>query len=380
MCIAFCRIIRLFIVPTLLLTVVLTANANLQQHNLPDSPKKPRFELRDRDWPANPGEASICLWKDDALAAFSIAIDDNNAMNVPWWMEMCKKYDLRPTWFIITNLVEDAKRSQQGGAWELWRKVVAAGYDVQSHTVSHMADAKLPDWKGVDSEYGDSQKVIEKNISGHRCLTLAYPGGKGVNELNDPVVAAKYYIGCRGVCPFANAANQIDYTRVNANSRFDVEGAKFPQVNLSIVFDPSPNNRLWRGWYFGFTHFVKSDEETMEQFEKKFAYVQEKIKNNDLWMALFREGCQYGQERDTAHIEVQERGPAKIVLNLSDDMDDKLFDFPLTLKVRLHPSWKSAEASQSARPIECKIVERNGANYALVQAVPDHGPIVLVPR
>ena len=352
------------------------AEADNQKRNLPEKPLKPRFELRDRDWPANAGDASICLWKDDALAAFTIAIDDNCASNIPWWMEMCSKYGLRPTWFIVTDGI-GGPRAMNSGTWDTWKKVSEAGFDVQSHTVHHLV-TDSPTWKNMEADYAESKEAIEANIPGIKCLTLAYPGGKG-QEMNDPALAAKYYIGARSTRPFANPANQINYMEVNASSQFRIDDAEYPTMNLNIVFDPSPKNNLWRGWSFGFLHYIKPDDETHAAVEKKFAYVLGKVKSNDLWPALFREGCQYGQERDTAHLAVKERGADKIVFSLSDEMDDLLFDFPLTVKIRLDASWKTAKAMQGGKPAECKIVQHDGASYALVQAVPDRGDVSLVP-
>jgi hypothetical protein len=67
----------------------------------------------------------------------------------------------------------------------------------------------------------------------------------------------------------------------------------------------------------------------------------------------------------------------KIVLNLADEMDDKRFDFPLTIKVRVDPSWKAVKAVQGDRAVEAKLLEHDGAAYALVQVVPDYGDVSL---
>ncbi len=41
--------------------------------------ESPRFELTERVWPAEVHKPHVCLWKDDALAAVSITVDDNTA-------------------------------------------------------------------------------------------------------------------------------------------------------------------------------------------------------------------------------------------------------------------------------------------------------------
>ena len=52
---------------------------------------------------------------------------------------------------------------------------------------------------------------------------------------------------------------------------------------------------------------------------------------------------------------------------------------PLTLKVRLPDTWTSVRATQGGKPVAARIVEHDGALYALVDAVPDRGEIVLAP-
>ena len=69
----------------------------------------------------------------------------------------------------------------------------------------------------------------------------------------------------------------------------------------------------------------------------------------------------------------------RIALSLADRMDDALFDEPLTLKVRLPDAWRGVRATQGGKVIAAAFVEHDGAPYALVDAVPDRGEIVLVP-
>ena len=86
---------------------------------------------------------------------------------------------------------------------------------------------------------------------------------------------------------------------------------------------------------------------------------------------------QYGQERDTAHLEVKSAAADKIELSLADEMDDTRFDFPLTVKVRVSPSWKAVRAEQGGQAVEAKLLENDGATYALVQIAPDRGDVSL---
>jgi len=292
-----------------------------------------------------------------------------------------KKYDLHSTWWLVTNWIGSGGNS---GTWEIWKNVLAQGHDVQSHSVNHL-NTKSPTWTGkMDDEYGNSQKAINENVPGARCLTLAFPGGAG-QEINDPAIAARYYIAARGGYPFINQANLINYSSINATSGYYVDEGKMFGTNMMDAFEKSPKNKFYRGWWVGFSHWIHTDKpEDMAALDLKLSKIAAKVKTGELWLGLFREVAQYGQERDTAKLKVKSATADKIVLSLTDDMDDTLFDFPLTIKVRLDPSWKAATAKQGTnaenmKEVGCKIVEHNGAKFALVQVVPDRGDVVLTP-
>jgi len=361
-----------------------------------EPPVKPRFEIKERDWPAQYGEASVCLWKDDALAVLSFTIDDNCFSDTPWWLEMGKKYDLRFTWFVITRRITKGENPGTSGTWEGWRKIKAAGHDVQSHTALH-GHIEDPEWKGIEAEYANSKKDIEDNMPGHKCLVLGYFGG-GNSYLNDPAIAAKYYIGARS-SGLLNKANQINYMLIHTTggiSDFPIGDGQHASQDLKSLIEKGkgPMGDYYRGWMSVNSHFVGADFKSIsdpakrEIFAKKFgelsaavekrlAAVQKMVQEGQLWVGLVREVCLYGQERDSAQLKVTEKAAGKIVFTLTDGKDDPRFDFPLTVKVRLDPSWKTVKATQNAKPIDAKLVARDGAVYALVQAVPDRGEVTL---
>jgi Polysaccharide deacetylase len=349
---------------------------NRQQRILAEAPAAGRFTIKDRDWPTQPGEASICLWKDDALAALSITVDDNWAADHPWWLEMGQKYGLRVTWFVISGRVSGS--NPFNGTWAGFRKLLDAGHDVQSHSVTHL-HTEEPGWKDVEWEYAESAKQIEAGLPGHRAVALAYPGGKNSN-LNDPAIAAKYYIGCRGATGSVNPANKINYLRTNSLGGVpNIGTAQWESQDLLSALESgrAKNKDLYRAWYCCHFHGVDKPE-VRAAVEKSFAFVSEKTKAGELWPGLFADVIRYGQERDTARLEVRKATPQQVVLAVADDMDDTLFDYPLTVKLRL--AWPSAQATQNGKAAACRVIEHAGAKFALVDVVPDRGEVVIVSK
>ena len=343
------------------------AFAKEQLPNLSEEKPAARFKVAGITWPAKPGDAEVCLWKDDKLAPVCITVDDNSAPDVPWWLEMGDKYGLKITWFLISKNVGG---NGVGGTWKLWTDVLAKGHDVQSHSHTHL-HTDDPGWQNIEWEYSESKKLIEENLPGHRVRFLAYPGGAN-SSLNDRTVAAKYYAGARGATGTLVNPGLIDYLSTRAITEDSFDNPKAPWADFKRVLDP--NDKLYRAWGIYINHMVKDKNPERPLFH----YIAD---NKDkLWIGLYGDISLYGQERDTSTLKVTENSSSKISFALEDKMDDKAFDYPLTVKVRLPDAWKSVKAMQDGKAAEAAFIEHEGKPYALVQAVPDRGTVSLTAK
>src|SRR5688500_7708039 len=174
--------------------------------NLPPT-DKPRFEVKPPDWPAKVGDASICLWKGDRIAAASITIDDNTVPDHAWWLAAGEKYGFKFTWFVITGRVGSGNAFF--GVWEDFEKLRKAGHEVQSHTVTHFNNT-VGEQLGAEAEYKQSIEALEKNLPGLKVTTLAYPGGP--NAKNEESIAARDYSAIRGTPGTFHPVNKVHYT------------------------------------------------------------------------------------------------------------------------------------------------------------------------
>jgi peptidoglycan/xylan/chitin deacetylase (PgdA/CDA1 family) len=352
--------------------------ARRQLLTLPAS-KTPRFVVTDREWPGTVDQPKICLWHEDALAALSITIDDNTAPDHAWWMEQAAKFRFRATWFVITAQVNDAHPGYFGD-WNAFRRLHAQGHDIQSHSVTHLVRARGFDpadpEKNVEAEYRKSKDAIAREIPGQAVLTLAYPGGATQKADNDEAKAMQHYIAARGGAALINPANRIDYRRTFSVGGGLAVGADAPErTRIENLLDPGRPSGQYRGWLV--THFHQVKDPLKPGVVEALKYLQDK--REDIWIGTFREVAQYGQERDTARLGVDAVSRDALRLTLTDDMSDERFDFPLTLKLRLPENWKNLRATQAGRLLASRILTHEGSRYALIQAVPDRGPIMLRP-
>jgi hypothetical protein len=60
-------------------------------------------------------------------------------------------------------------------------------------------------------------------------------------------------------------------------------------------------------------------------------------------------------------------------------MDPDIFDYPLTVKVRVPNTWTQANATQNGLPIPSSMLVHADSFYVLIKAKPDRGQIVIKP-
>ncbi len=342
----------------------------------------PRFDPPEITWPAAPGEAEICLWKDDKYAAISLTIDDNCRPDHDWWLAQAEKHGFKLTWFVVTDGVMEGRNVGFNGTWEDWQRLADAGHSIQSHTTNHRSAPKdgpaIPD-EEIHAMYRDSLAAINAHVTNNVACCIAYPSGEPHEE-----IAAQYAIACRGVYGVPNAAGNVNYLNV---SKGDYAQGYINALLGEEVDEPKWLNMrgrpLRRGWCAALHHFVHHGR-TPEEVAESVASCEKKLENlarykDRLWIDTFPAVAKYGQERDTATLKTVSSDATRIALSLSDRMDDTLFDEPLTLKVRLPDAWTSVRATQGGKPVDAVFVAHDGAPYALVDAVPDRGEIVLAP-
>ena len=361
---------------------VFAAIGGEQLLNLPKPEKGGRFKTpTDLVWPEKPGDADVCLWSGDRFAACSITIDDNCKPDHEWWLKLSSELGIKLTWFVVTDHCVYNRNVGFNGTWADWQKLADAGHSIQSHTTNHKAKQgngpALTD-EEVELMYHDSLKAINDNITNNFACCIAYPNGEPHEE-----IAAKYAIACRGVYGVPNCANNINYlcTNKGAGGKGHVQMVAFGETEEAPKWIRG-NKALKRGWNIVLYHLVhagRSDAERAKNAataEAEVRYIAS-LKDERFWVSRFDDAVKYGQERDSATLTSALKGE-KIEFMLTDRMKDDIFDFPLTVKVRLPDGWTSAKATQGGKLVAVRFVSHDGAPYALVEAVPDKGTVVVV--
>jgi len=357
-----------------IVTFLLALSIHAQDNFNLKASAEPRFEITDKEWPLTIGKANVCLWNDDKLAAFTLTIDDNNEQDIPYWQELQQKYGFPYTWFVIT----EANKKYNVKDWNLFNELVQQGNAVQGHDDRNWYEHPKKGERNTSvrkyrKRLQATIDVVESHIPNQKCLTYAYPWGEG----NDTEVTKKF-IAIRDVIGWPNQANQIDFKHVNSVSSphiYKDKASRDKYFNAILTkSDTVEGVNYYRGWLSTHFHDIISQEAHQKTVEF-LHYIKER--KEQLWIATFPDVAKYAQEYATHSLKIDSLSPSEISFTLTDKMQDEVFNFPLTVKIRVPNTWTVLKTSQKGKAIEGKLMSYNKNKYALVKAIPDGGQVEL---
>ena len=110
-----------------------------------------------------------------------------------------------------------------------------------------------------------------------------------------------------------------------------------------------------------------------------------------VWGASFNDLTKYLREAQSAKVQITERTDSQIKLNVTDELDNYMYDHALTIKVDIPDSWTTVTATQGGKEITLVSNERYKNNmyytevsctiedgYLYIDVVPDCGEVVIV--
>lgn len=194
----------------------------------------------------------------------------------------------------------------------------------------------------------------------------------------------------------STAAGTYYYDEENYRYVWKESGSYVDDGSGKLVYDENNNNgyKLYHvalGTYEeGINKLLESGGWTIEclhglspSFDKTADYIQttytstmrkfEYLKQTGIWVCSYTDIIQYQKEYQNADVKTTYRDDVKIELELTDTLDDIMFNHALTIKVDIPDTWENITATQNGEAIEFFIED----GFAYVNAVPDQGTIVV---
>lgn len=322
--------------------------------------------------PKQRDKASIAALKDDKSSAYTFISDDGYWNSVNYFDEEFEKYGLKGSVALIVDYAKDYEAETENGlygTWDQWQSLIEKGrFDIINHSMTH------PDLRNIDSdalemEVNGAREELMKRFPGQKVLGFCLPG----NNTNDDVTSKikEQHYGLR----LGGGYNSLDPSENDwYYNRFQTVSENLTAEDMNAWIDTAVQNGQW---LIEMWHGVEErwSPPTKATTDAHLQYASTKL--DTLWSATYNEAIAYMRERQTATLKILSENAQEMQLLLTDEMDDTLFDYPLTLKVSVPYNWDTVTILQNGQQIIGQVITNAGQKTVRFDAVPDKGLITI---
>jgi hypothetical protein len=301
-------------------------------------------------------------WSGFHSAAISYTFDDNCTNQLAVAVPMFDSYGYKLTLFVVSNWSPD---------WAGLNKAVSNGHEIGDHTVSHPSlDTMTLEQQKL--EIVTALDIINSKIVGPKCVTFAYPFCNGIGDS----LCGEYFIAARGCQGFIEASTPKDFMQVSSVACGNIERVR----NVMDFKKRADSVAVSGGWLVYLIHGMDNDDGccqlSSDTLRASLDYLQ--ANKEKYWVSTFGNVARYIKERNCLTVSETSYQDTSISLQVTDTLDNNIYNFPLTIRRQLPQEWSSAAGTQNGLPLDVSIAEVNSIKYIMFDAVPGGGEVKLI--
>ena len=302
----------------------------------------------------------VGTWKDFKPAAVSYTFDDNLANQITTVVPLLNQYGYTATFYIVTSWSPN---------WAQYKVMANAGHEIGSHTVSHTSLNTLST-ASQQTELANSQSIIASNI-GIKPLTLAYPNCNA----GDATLTSQYYIAARNCSGQINSSSPADFNNISSI----ITGSQ-GSVQTADQFNSKASSAVSsKGWLVWLTHEIDNGSGYSPTSSSAISGSLQYLNQNSasFWVCSFVNVVKYIKERNAATVSVVSDNGSTIVLSVTDNLDNTIYNYPISIRRPLPSAWTGATVTQGGAAVTSSIVTEGTTTYLVFSAVPNKGNVTI---
>ena len=260
-----------------------------------------------------------------------------------------------------------------GSSWDDFRKDVADGYEIASHSITH---ATMPgmDEANIRYELEKSKEEIKTQLGDKYTFSTEVPYGYEDDRVMQ--IAYKIYPALRNRMPepFLKEIDRASRTQPHPSDKDYVQWQRGPLHNTSLDLmkswvDTTCNSKdTWLVLVFHGIDSLGWEWTPIPKLEEYFNYI--KGKEDQLWIATFGDATKYMREREHATVNRKENNGA-ITIELTHSLDKTMYDLPLTLKTYIPATWTKVIVTQGTNTQSPTVRHDDQGAFVLYQQTPN---------
>ncbi len=277
----------------------------------------------------------------------------------------------------IKNIKNEPGESYQI-SWNILRKAYKEGHEIADHTVSHPY-MPVMDKANILYEIEKCSKDIEDHLSIKRVLSVECPYGiddKRVlsyvypefpfvrNDLQDKFI--KEILRGEPGEPISKDEEYVQWQRGPVTNT--------PTDKMEEWIDTTIKDDAWLVLVFHGVEGIGWEAIPKEKYEKYFDYI--KAKEKHLWVATFQDAYKYIRERMNTKVKSESRS-GKVTVNLSNTLNQDVYDLPITLKTIVPESWQSVRIQQGENRSDVKVQKESSKAFIQYRSIPNSSKIII---
>jgi len=349
-------------------------------------------------------EATICKWRSDASAAVSLTFDDGYEETYESTAALFGQLNISATYFIATAAVGQTLEGFQVADWDTWKQASSLGFEVGSHGLTHtICDVSLADkltilsssfrdrrrasWyarqilgdvqrrltrtnrraltrtaisDALYTELIESKRTIEKKIPQHAVASYAYPFGVYNLTLKDLVRQAGY-ISARSADPGLNSGT-LDLYALKCSCWKD-------STDLRTANSWVDGAIMDKGWLIEVHHLVTKERSVAWKYQTRFQDFRRHLEDTlskSVWVDAQKSVAKYAAERSETYLSSTAKKHSEVSFTVISGLDPRIYDEPLTVKVRVPSNWKKARVffdSRKEEPVAMRFQQQSKYAY-----------------
>jgi peptidoglycan/xylan/chitin deacetylase (PgdA/CDA1 family) len=263
--------------------------------------------------------------------------------------------------------------------WDELSALARQGYEISSHTVTHPYLAVL-DEANLVYELEKSREDILDHLGPKHRFTIECPYGTEDERVIKYALARYPASRNRLPEPYLEEINRGSDTDPRTSSKEYVQWqrgvlTKTPMTLMKSWIDTiAAHDNMWLVLVFHGVDGIGWEPKTGAELNEYFSYI--KSKEDQVCVATFQDVTKYMRERKHSRVRTSRKGDV-LEVALRHDLQEGIYNLPLTLKTYVPNEWSAVELRQGNQAERLPVGRDKQGSYALYQALPNAKPVTL---